>query len=143
MQEPRPDDRFFDADNSKWQEAVDLANAALIQDPDAILSPAQSVALNLGNLRYQIDNGGVSQWFLNNPDRSDFDGVVQALLTVDRCVGAVVRTRSNELLSRLERLTHDDSPPALEGFDEFFSSQPFRNGWDCEVESYIVSQFSE
>lgn len=136
----------MDLDKSTWQKIMNDAFAKCqdgmaFVDFLALLHGKEKHAVLLGTLNYQVENGGIMQWFDNG-----YGAHIEDVLDTLRCVGT---PRTLELYEKLDgfrveygniqRTNSDDDDLCVgsESFDRFYYSNPFRDEYLQDVEDFL------
>lgn len=70
--------KLMDEVYSKWQEK-EFEHMDRLEIIDKFFDKKHKVAVQLGNLNYQVENGGFSQWFFNSYGDEDIDNLIEYL----------------------------------------------------------------
>lgn len=145
-------DIIYSKADSLWQLIVD--NSYSLYTPDMLredflnnLSDYEKLAVQFGDFDYQVENGGIVQWyeddygddvwnlmkFLNHSDYSHKDSFMEILEQLAHVKGAIDELNIyNEWFSK----DYDTRIKALDGYDKVYSN--IKDSWKKYFEDYLI-----
>lgn len=134
--------KLMDEVYSKWRQK-ECAHMSRLEVIDKFFDKKHKVAVQLGNLNYQVENGGFSQWFMNSYGDEDIDDLLEYF---DEAIAMKI-PYSKELYDILEAIKSehmDIECPECEGEGSVDCSECDGEGkiecYECEGEGYIEDE---